>query len=116
MPQLTLLVLRCRDLQQSRRFYSALGLELTAEKHGDGPIHYSSKLGSTVLELYPTSKVSSSVRIGLEVRDVMAAVEAVRMLGAHVDREPGSAQNSALVRDPDGNQVELVLSPVGGAG
>lgn len=112
MARLNLLVLRCRDLDRSRQFYAALGFELTAEKHGGGPIHYSIALGSTVLELYPTSAASSNVRLGLEVRDVGAAVEAIRALGGSVERELVTGQDSAVVRDPDGNQVELVLSPV----
>lgn len=107
MAQLTLLVLRCQDLQLSRRFYSALGLTLTAEKHGTGPVHYSCRLGTTVLELYAASATPSSVRLGLGVADVGAAVTSVRSLGGRVDREPTGDGTTAMVRDPDGNRIEL---------
>ena len=107
MPALNLLVVRSRDLEHSRRFYEALGLAFAAEQHGTGPLHYSSQLGTTVLELYPASLESSTIRLGFSVTDVSATVESVRSIGGRVDREPTAEDRSALVRDPDGNPVEL---------
>jgi catechol 2,3-dioxygenase-like lactoylglutathione lyase family enzyme len=107
MPTLALLVARCRDLEQSRRFYQALGLVFTAEQHGTGPLHYSCQLGTTVLELYPAMAAASNVRLGFGVTDVIAAVESVRAIGARVDREPTPQARTAVVRDPDDNAVEL---------
>ena len=52
-----------------------------AEQHGTGPLHYSSQMGATVLELYPASAAPSSVRLGISVPDVAAAVESVRAIG-----------------------------------
>lgn len=103
---LNLLVVRCRNLESSRSFYESLGLVFAREQHGAGPIHYSTQLGPTVLELYPTSAASSNVRLGLTVPNVAAAIEAVRALGGQVVREP-TATVTALVRDPDDNTVEL---------
>ena len=106
MPALTLVVVRCRDLEQSRRFYQATGRVLTAEQHGTGPLHYSSQMGTTVLEFYPASAAPSNVRLGVSVTDVTAAVESVRAIGGRVDREPTAQMSTVLVRDPDNNTVE----------
>jgi len=107
MPTLTLVVVRCRDLEHSRRFYEALGFAFTPEQHGAGPLHYSTQLGTSVLELYPASAAASAVRLGFGVTDVTAAVDAVRSIGGRVDREPTADAKTALVRDPDNNPVEL---------
>jgi lactoylglutathione lyase len=107
MPTLSLMVLRCRDIEQSRNFYQALGLVFTEEKHGIGPLHYSAQLGPTVLELYPAGNSPSSVRLGISVADLTAAVEAVRSLGGRVDREATPQSDTAVIRDPDNNSVEL---------
>ena len=107
MPMLTLVVIRCRDLEHSRRFYEALGLAFSPEQHGAGPAHYSTQLGTTVLELYPSSAAASGVHLGFGVPDVMVAVDAVRAIGGRVDREPSADAKTALVRDPDNNPVEL---------
>lgn len=107
MPTLTLLVLRCADLEASRRFYSALGLILIAEQHGSGPVHYSCRLGTTVLELYPARSTTTTTRLGIALDSVVEALETLRSLGAHIDREPSSESCSCIVRDPDGNAVEL---------
>lgn len=64
-------------------------------------------LGGCVLELYPASgRPTASVRIGLRVGDVRAVVERVREAGGCVVRAEG-AQPTALVRDPDGNDVAI---------
>jgi hypothetical protein len=48
-------VLRCADLDATRIFYEALGLEFMEERHGRGPRHLSTRLGEAVLELYPAT-------------------------------------------------------------
>jgi catechol 2,3-dioxygenase-like lactoylglutathione lyase family enzyme len=111
---LTLLVLRATDLEQTRQFYEALGLSFTLEQHDPGPRHYSSKLGDTVLEIYPLAAPPTGIRFGMSVDDVDGAVEAVRAMGGSVVRvEVGKPLRNAIVRDPDGNTVEL--STKGGA-
>jgi len=107
MTRLNLLVLRCRDIEASRRFYEALGLSLTTEQHGAGPIHYSCQLGALLLELYPGGTSTNSVRLGMVVPSVVAATDAVRALGGRVVQEPSAVHPNAVVRDPDDNSVEL---------
>src|SRR6478735_1604347 len=109
--ELSLLVLRCADIEQSRTFYETLGLVFTPEQHGSGPKHYSARLSDTVLELYPALEAPSPIRIGLRVADVAASVAAVRSFADCVLRfEPEQAPNVALLRDLDGNKVELVAA------
>ena len=48
--ELSLVVLRCADLERTRRFYEALGLTLMPEQHGSGPRHYSARLPLRRLE------------------------------------------------------------------
>jgi catechol 2,3-dioxygenase-like lactoylglutathione lyase family enzyme len=107
MATLTLLVLRCGDLEASRSFYSALGLVLTTEQHGSGPVHYSCQLGATVLELYPAQSTTTATRLGVALESVVDALETLRSLGARIDREPSPESASCVVRDADGNAVEL---------
>jgi hypothetical protein len=68
------------------------------------------RFGPTVLELYPARAAATAVRLGFAITDVTAAVEAVRSVGRRVEREPTTAEGSALVRDPDDNPVELTPS------
>jgi lactoylglutathione lyase len=101
--ELTLVVLRCADLERTRRSYEALGLTLMPEQHGSGPPHYSSRLGETVLEFYPDASGSTrGLRLGLRLADVQAAVSAVAEIGAVV--RPGFP---LTIDDPDGHRLEL---------
>jgi catechol 2,3-dioxygenase-like lactoylglutathione lyase family enzyme len=105
---LSLLVLRANDLEHTRSFYEALGLSFTPEQHEPGPPHYASKLGDTVLEIYPRASARAAIRFGISVVDVDGAVEAVRAFGGTVVRvDVGTPLRHAVVRDPDGNTVEL---------
>jgi lactoylglutathione lyase len=107
-PELSLVVVRCADLVKSRQFYETLGIVFTPEQHGSGPHHYSARLGATVLELYPASDSTTPVRIGIGVVDVHAAVAAARAFADCVIRfDPDRSPQSALLRDPDGNKIEL---------
>lgn len=92
-PNLSLVVLRCANLDQSRQFYETLGIVFTPEQHGSGPHHYSARLGPTILELYPAAKPPTPIRIGLGVIDVRAAISAARSFANCVirfdpDQEP----------------------------
>lgn len=103
-----LVVLRCRDLPASRRFYEALGIAFTAERHGTGPEHWSSRIGATVLEFYPGGATGPSVgRIGFRVADVALALRAAAAAGGRIDREHDASRDVGIVVDPDGTKVEL---------
>ena len=108
---LQLLVLKSRDLERSRKFYSACGLELRTEKHGKGPRHYSSEVNGTVLELYPcpTNDAGSRVRLGLTVPCVSVVLDALAQ--EKLTRSPARIERAGcsfwIVEDPDGNVLEL---------
>lgn len=44
-PRLGLLVLRTSQVEAVRAFYAALGVSFTEERHGEGPRHYTCRLG-----------------------------------------------------------------------
>jgi lactoylglutathione lyase len=100
---LTLVVLRCADLERTRRFYEALGLTLVPERHAAGPRHYSARVGETLLEFYPDAGGSTrGLRLGLRLVDVPAAMSALTEIGAVV--RPG---RPPTIDDPDGHRLEL---------
>jgi catechol 2,3-dioxygenase-like lactoylglutathione lyase family enzyme len=103
-------VLRCADLERSRAFYEALGLDPVAEQHGGGARHYACAVGRIVLELYPSSgKPTSGLRLGLGVENVGAVVDAMRRAGADLVRADVTGPSpQAVLRDPDGHEVVLV--------
>src|ERR1700723_3369632 len=82
---LTLLVLKTRQVEQVRRFYQTLGIELTEEKHGKGPIHCAGRLGDMVIEIYPLpddgTPVDFSTRLGFTVDDLAEVIRALDGVG-----------------------------------
>jgi lactoylglutathione lyase len=104
---ITLVVLRCADIVMSKRFYEALGLQFSAERHGAGTEHWSCQIGEVVLELYPADQRRPSVgRLGFRVGDVRASLEALSAAGGVVC-ERSDAARRAVVADPDGTRIEL---------
>jgi hypothetical protein len=59
---LCLLVLRSPRPERLREFLCVLGLEFVTEQHGTGPVHYATRLGGLVLEIYPDSATESTTR------------------------------------------------------
>lgn len=93
---LNLLVLRCRDIEATRTFYTQLGLTFTREQHGNGPVHYSTYLDGLLLELYPTNAEPDNVRLGFSVPPALLA-----QFHTHTQDSPQGC------RDPDGRFVVL---------
>jgi len=108
---LSLLVLRCSDLERSRTFYEALGFRFTREQHDSGPAHYSSASSAAVVELYPKGKRSTSdLRFGLRLRQGSAVLDSVVELGGSVlSRQDVGETLRAVVLDPDGHTIELAF-------
>ncbi len=103
--EINLLVLRCKELDQSRQFYELLGFSFVREKHGGGPLHYSSQDAGFVFELYPLaeSEQVDNSRLGFSVGNIRQVLSQVEVVGQH---ELGDRQ-VYVVRDPDGRKVEL---------
>src|SRR5262245_18722400 len=102
---LNLLVIRTADIERSRRFYDALGLRFTKEKHGNGPEHYACEMSTLVFEIYPRGESSESVdslRLGFRVPSVDAVFDSFEKAGAEVLLCPTDSQwgRRAVVLDP----------------
>jgi hypothetical protein len=53
---LSLLVLRTARIDACLVFYQRLGLAMVEEKHGKGPINYSSSSNGITVEIYPETQ------------------------------------------------------------
>jgi lactoylglutathione lyase len=107
------LVLRCANLERTKEFYEHLGLCWTAERHGSGPLHYSTQLGPTLLEIYPStpSWPATRVRLALGVAELASGLERLTVAdllaqpARRVAHDDGSI--AVIVHDPEDNVVEL---------
>jgi catechol 2,3-dioxygenase-like lactoylglutathione lyase family enzyme len=112
-----LLVLRCKDMELTRRFYEQLGLLFAEEKHGTGSPHYAWESGGLVLELYPATEGQQpdQVRIGFSTPALAALADNLRdrpdvkVLKVYVR----AGRHFMLLQDPDGRKVEVTQSLVG---
>ncbi len=118
-PALNLVVLRAANLEISLKFYQSLGLEFVQEQHGNGPIHYSCEIGSTVIEIYPGKpgtapdrKNAGATTIGFQVENLDAVVKTLEDNRISILTAPQESQwgRRAVVQDPDGRAVELSQS------
>ena len=115
-PPLSLIVLRSSQMQATLAFYKTLGFTFVEEKHGSGPVHYSTETASGVLEIYPAEaaeprhwKSSGATMLGFSVsslNDVLASFEksSLQLILSPKDSPWG---RRAIVADPDGRAIEL---------
>jgi lactoylglutathione lyase len=110
---LKLVVLKTHQVDNLRSFYSAIGVELVKEQHGNGPIHFAGHVGDVVFEVYPLPEdgppADATMRLGFAVAGVVEVVQALQALGSTVVTQPQATQWGfrAVVRDPDGRAVEI---------
>ena len=110
---LTFLILKTRQVEQLRLFYQALGIELTEERHGKGPVLFAGRAGDVVIEVYPLpddgTPIDSSTRLGFTVENLTDVVQALQSIGTKIVTAPQETAwgFQAVVRDPDGRAVEL---------
>jgi predicted enzyme related to lactoylglutathione lyase len=110
---LSLVVIKTNQLESLRVFYSELGLQFQEEKHGNGPVHFSTAIENTVLEIYPLPKsvsiVDTTTRLGFSVENLDEIFERLKQSGVQVVAEPKGTEwgYSAVVKDPDGRAIEL---------
>ncbi len=111
--QLSLVVIRTHQPERVRDFYEALGLRFREEKHGNGPIHFSARVGPAVFEVYPLpksiEKVDATTRVGFTVEGLDETIQRMKAAGVPVAAEPKQTEwgYGAVVKDPDGRSVEL---------
>jgi lactoylglutathione lyase len=115
-PALSLMVLRTAKMESALGFYRALGFEFVEEKHGSGPVHYSTQIGSTVMEIFPGEtaeplgrKAGGATMLGFTVASVDEAVTAAQRLNAQIVTAPTDSPwgRRAVVVDLDGRGIEL---------
>lgn len=107
-----LLVLRCRDVELTRRFYEKLGMSFAKEKHGRGPEHHAWQNGDFVLELYPTSHQQTPDNVWLGFSTPLLADISGNILHSpdvKVAKPPYATADRLvmLLEDPDGRKVEI---------
>ncbi len=103
--KLSLIVFRCKNIEETKGFYERIGLSFDKEKHGNGPEHYSSENDGVVFELYPVRDGSplDNTRLGFVVSDVEAKLSNFNV----VDEYEFSGKKTYVVVDPDGRKIEL---------
>ncbi len=107
---ISFLVLYCSDIEESRRFYSALGLEFEREQHGSGPKHLAALSNTMILELYPATEKrppTSGVLLGFTVAARKAAIQAIRpeLIVSQTPEDLVESGDDIFLQDPDGNRV-----------
>ena len=102
--KLKLLVLRCKNIEKSKVFYAALGMDFIKEKHGSGFAHYTTEFDSLTLELYPAqNKNTDNLRLGFEIKEFSTAKDIFNVVEEY---EYNSKQIKVII-DPDGRKVEI---------
>jgi len=105
--KLKLLVLRCKDIEKTKEFYSVIGMEFMKEKHGSGPTHYSAKFSDIVFELYPAKDGAvDNLRLGLEVPGLSKLLSDLEIL----EEYEFNSNRIRVIADPDGRKIELYES------
>lgn len=108
--QLNLLVLRCKNIETSKKFYEKLGLKFQKEQHSKGSVHYSTYVGQMVMELYPLKNgyhvENSRLGFKLELDNIHSYLT---NLGINIVSEyEFDNKCTVVVVDPDNRKVELV--------
>jgi lactoylglutathione lyase len=111
--QLSLLVLKTKEMLQLVAFYQALGIAFAEEKHGKGPTHFAAVMGEFVFEIYPLQGDQpdsvDSTRLGFRVANLELILNQLQERGVPIlspMRTTAWGQN-AVVSDPDGRAVDL---------
>lgn len=102
-------VFYCADLPKALEECTALGYTFTKEKHGDGPVHYSTEIGHGFVELYPGNK---PIRIGMQVDSVDEWVNDLAENGVATSPIKDSKYGRfTTIKDTEGRVLELREPP-----
>lgn len=107
-----LMVYFVKDIKRSKAFFENIGLTLTEERHEHGPLHYSTTIGGTVFEIYPSGdgKPISRTRIGLDFSEsAPLSDDALNFIKENSDslHSMNGGKSYAVITDPNENKVEL---------
>ena len=102
---ISLLVIRSKNIDTSKDFYEEiLRLKFNAEKHGNGPEHFSTIIDGTVFEIYPKGRLETTgLRLGFKIEDIELCIKRLR------ERDISFEHNgdSIVIVDPDGHKIEI---------
>lgn len=103
--KISLLVIRCQDIEASKDFYQKLGLSFAKEKHGNGPEHYSCEHDGCVFELYPNKGKPpyDNNRLGFKVSALANTINNLTVVSSY----EFAGNTIYVVTDPDGRKVEI---------
>jgi len=103
--KISLLVIRCKDIDVSKNFYELLGLSFVKEKHGMGPEHYSCGHDGCVFELYPNKGEApkDNNRLGFTVLDASKTITQLNV----IDTYEYNDKTIYVAIDPDGRKIEI---------
>ncbi|MBT6153229.1 MAG: glyoxalase/bleomycin resistance/extradiol dioxygenase family protein [Planctomycetaceae bacterium] len=109
---LSLLVLKTHQIDAMCQFYESVGIDLVAEQHGSGPLHFAGRIGSAVIEIYPLvegDEADKTIRLGFVVGDLGPVIESLVRRDLSPQKEPKKTEWGLriVVKDPDGRSVEL---------
>ncbi len=111
--EIKLLVLRTFEMKKLADFYASLGLTFDYHKHGKSPYHYSTKIGSAILEIYPLGKnqteADRNLRLGFSLNDFDKTISLLKENKIEFVSEPIETAFGfmAVISDPDGRSIEL---------
>lgn len=101
-----LLVIYCDDIELNKKFYECLGFQFIKEKHGKGPIHYSTNINGLILEIYPMGKnPKTRIRLGFQVKSLNTIKQ--KILGQFPDANIKVFDHGMTIADLNGNKIEL---------
>ena len=103
--RISLLAIRCKDIELSKEFYQKLGLSFAKEQHEDGPVHYSCECNGCVFELYPNEGMPSedNNRLGFKVSDLANITKILSITDSYIF----SGCAVYVLTDPDGRKIEI---------
>ncbi len=106
---LSLIVLYTTKMESLRIFYDAIGLTFVEEQHDTGPVHYACDLDGTIIEIYPTTKITTALTmLGFDVESLDIVLANLQAAGLLPDLPPDTAEKGiCTLQDPDGRQVRL---------
>ncbi len=113
---LTLLVIRSVIPEQLAQFYTLLGLSFEYHQHGNGPFHYSARIGPTLLEIYPLArgqeKADLTLRLGFSIDAFDTTIQHLQLQATHFHQLPVMTEwgMMALIADPEGRKIELTVN------
>ena len=102
---ISLIVIRCQNIELSKDFYQNFGLSFVKEKHGDGPTHFSCEHDGCVFELYPNKGLppNDNTRLGFKVADPNTVIDKMVVVNTY----EFSGSKVFVVADPDGRKIEV---------